>query len=354
MFRGRTLAVAIAIAMGSVVAPQRAQAAEPSAAEIAVARKLFREATELEGKKQWAAAEGKLREALAIKETPGLRYHLAFCLEQQGKLVEALVDYDRADEMIQTGTKAPDVEQLLEKARDALRLRVPTLTVEVPKDVTGATLEIDGKAVSPALVGKPVPLNPGQHDVQIAAPGHKRFGTLVSLEESEKKTLPVKLTRDASASAPPPADAPSGDSGTADVTADSSGWSTRTWVLIGEGAFTALGLGVGIFYTLDKSNADQSVSDAQAEIDRLSGGDPSACNSPTKELESACTQLPKLQDQLDRAKTLQLVGFAAAGAGALATAATFVLWKPEEKTTALRVGTVPAPGGGFVSVSGRF
>ena len=97
------------------------------------------------------AAEEKLREALAIKETPGLRYHVAYCQEQQGKLVEALVDYDRADELIQHGAAAADVAELIGPARDSLRERVPTLTVSVPKDVTGASLEVDGQRVAPAV-----------------------------------------------------------------------------------------------------------------------------------------------------------------------------------------------------------
>ncbi len=53
--------------------------AEPSAADIASARRLFSEATELRRAGQWSDAAAKLREAIAIKETPGLRFHLAHC-----------------------------------------------------------------------------------------------------------------------------------------------------------------------------------------------------------------------------------------------------------------------------------
>src|SRR5688572_28856013 len=146
----------VAIALTTAPAlPARAQAAEPTPAEIAVARKLFTEASELEQAKNWSGAEGKLREAVAIKETPGLRYHLGFCLEQQGKLVEALVEYDRADEMLARGVKAPDVAELVGPARDGVKKRVGNIVLKLPEGVSDkdAKIQIDGTAVKPALIG---------------------------------------------------------------------------------------------------------------------------------------------------------------------------------------------------------
>src|SRR5690606_8548188 len=61
--------------------------AEPTATELAVARRLFREATQLEERQRWDLAAQKLREAIRIKETPGLRFHLAHCQENMGLLV---------------------------------------------------------------------------------------------------------------------------------------------------------------------------------------------------------------------------------------------------------------------------
>src|SRR5450432_1242199 len=95
--------------------------AEPTPAEISTARQAFESAVALEADQKWLEASTKLREALAIKDTPGLRFHLAHCEEQQGLLVEAALDYDRANELLQHGAKAPDVQKLLATASAELK-----------------------------------------------------------------------------------------------------------------------------------------------------------------------------------------------------------------------------------------
>lgn len=349
------LASALFCATGFVVAPAMA---EPSAAEIAVARKLFKEATELEKEKKWDEAELRLRKALAIKETPGLRYHLAFCLEQQGKLVDALVDYDRADEMIRAGTKAPDVAELVVSARESLKQRIPTLTIKVPSGVTLSELKLDGHALSSAVAGQPLPVNPGKHSVQVSAPGHETFVQEVRLAENEKRDLDVVL-KEASDSAVAPAagsDSPQADSGA--VSTDSSGWSPRTWVLLGEGALAAVGLGVGIFATVDKGKAQDELDAAEAERDSLgTRSGEGACTNPEQEDKNACEQIPTLRDQVDSAGTLQTLGFVGAGVGVVAGVVTFLVWKPKTPSEARalpRIYAAPTRGGGFVGVGAAF
>ncbi len=263
----RSLLLATTVGLAGMSLSSVARAAEPTPAEIAVARRLFREATQLENEKKWDQAEAKLREAVAIKDTPGLRYHLAYSQEQQGKLVEALVDYDRADEMMQHGAAAADVGKMLGPARDSLRKRVPKIKLLLPKDLAGAVLEVDGERVSSTVMHQPIPVNPGKHVVRVSAPNRQTFQQTLPMAEGETREVKVTLralaakSMDApSGSGAPGTDGPGGDTGT--VTADSSGWSTRTWVLIGEGAFTAIALGTGVFYLIDKGNAQDEVDKA--------------------------------------------------------------------------------------------
>src|SRR5690349_9230742 len=84
---------ACALLLSSLVTIARA---EPSAAEIKTARQLFAEAESLRSKGDCRTAAEKLRLALQIKETPGLRFHLAHCEERLGQLVQADADYRRA------------------------------------------------------------------------------------------------------------------------------------------------------------------------------------------------------------------------------------------------------------------
>src|SRR6476646_6993074 len=135
--------------------------ADPVSAEIVLARALFAEARAAEEAKDWALAASKLRDAIAIKETGGLRFHLAYCEEQQGMLVEALVDYERAEDLLTPPND--DFRAQLHSKKESLHKRIPTITLVMPPEVTDATLTVDDHPLSPAFLGKAIPLNPGRH-----------------------------------------------------------------------------------------------------------------------------------------------------------------------------------------------
>ena len=139
-----------------------AEPAEPTGVETA--RRLFKEAVALEARSDWANAELKLREALVVKDTPGLRYHVAFCQAQQGKLLEALADYDRAQALIDSGMAAPDVQQLLTEARADVLGRISDLTLQVPARVRSFQVFIDGRQVQLER-GQPLRINPQYEQV---------------------------------------------------------------------------------------------------------------------------------------------------------------------------------------------
>ena len=330
---------------------KKTHAATP--AEIAVARRLFREAAKLERQKHWAAAAKKLHGAIDIKETPGLRFHLAYCEEHMGQLVKALVDYDRASEMISDGARAPDVAARLAAARKALKKRVPMLTVTLPENVPTAKLAVDGHAMAPAVAGQPIPLDPGQHTVQVTADGYKPFEATVTLAEGDRKTSAVKLEKsqpDPVMTAPAPAPA-------ADTGAKSGGFPLRNAVLIGEGAVTLAGLGVGIGFTVARGKATSRADNAQAAIDQKTGkpGDPSACTNASPDVQTSCDDLKTALSDKDNDGKIATVGFIGAGVGAAATIATWLLWKPAAEEHALAVTVEPVAGGGMLyGVSGRF
>jgi len=345
----------LALGLSSSLVATTATAAEPTAAEIAVARRLFSEAAELETQERWAEAVPKLREALSVKETPGLRYHLGFCLEKQGLLVEALVEYDRADEMLRLGTQAPDVRELVGPARDGVRRRVARLTLSLAGGIEGARIELDGNEVKPALFGQPLPQNPGKHVVTASAPGRQAFRRELRLDESEARDVNITLPALAATGAPASgamAVAP------ASATPDSgvvSGASARTPVLLAEVAFTALALGGGIYFTLAKNGDQDDIDAAQAEVDGASGGGKDACVNPPSGAEKACRALPGLVSDRDDHRTFATIAFVGAGVGAAATLATFLLWKPEPSDQrALRVAPVLAHRGVGLSAFGSF
>jgi hypothetical protein len=335
--------------------------ADPSPVEISSAKRAFESAVSLESARQWSEAMLKLREALAVKDTPGLRFHLAHCESEQGLLVEASLDYDRASELIQKGAKAPDVQKLLVPASAALKARIPSVTVEVPNELLAPVASIDGKVFPPSDLALGVPLNPGRHALRVSASGRRSFERSVSLKEGEQLQVHAEL---------PPAAAPaveaaspaaltvkapplSGSSYAEPIGPDSKRSSAKLYLLIGESVLTVAGLAVGVGYKLAEGSASNRVDSAQGRIDHASQGDVAACGEPQNGLAAMCSDLHTAIDDHDRAAVLSAVGFVTAGVGAAALVTTFFVY-PNSRVESSGLTLVPVAGLGRVGLLGRF
>jgi hypothetical protein len=164
--------------------------ADPTPTELQAARDLFSKAMPEEDAGQWSDALDKLRRAGSVKMTPGIRYHIALCEEKLGMLVAALSDYAAADQAARD-TNNKDVLDAVADPLKNLRIRVPTLTIEVPP-ADGVEVELDGKPMAPGLFGLGVPVEPGLHRVVARAKGKRAFTTQVELHEREAETATVK------------------------------------------------------------------------------------------------------------------------------------------------------------------
>ncbi len=350
------LAVALTLRSGPLLA-------DPSPTELAVARRLFEEASELEGQQRWKDAQGKLAEALAIKETPGLRFHLGYCFEQLGQLVAAQIEYERALDLIRGGAKAPDVQRLAEPAVARVQARVAQLTLRLPADAAGADVSLDGRKLAPGVIGRPAPIDPGRHQLRVTASENRVANLELELREGEQRTLHVVLRRPTQGAGPTPApaapsaapqkapeqkaasSAKANPKATAAAPADSAGIGTREIVLIGEASAALVGLGVGIGYMIVRGDARERVEAAQAELPSSNDACAGMVTPP------ACDDLSVALEDYDRAGVISTIGFVGAGVAGAATALTFVLWKPE-KRPALSLG--PGPGGPGLTLGSRF
>jgi hypothetical protein len=307
-------------ALASVAPAGAAATGEPSAAELAVARELFRQAGELRDAGHCDEALARLRQALAIKETPGLRFHVAYCEEALGQLVEALNDYDRAAELIESGIAAPDVQGLLGPARDALRQRIPTVRVQLPSASRVQRAELDGKAVSSVVLRDPIPIDPGHHKLLVVVTGYEPFETDFALGESQNRVVQIASTalRPSGRSVAP---APARGSGQ-----DTSPGSLRTYVLVGEGALTLAALGVGIGFSLSAASAADRIRSA---ADVLEGSLDDACSNPDDAIADACVDMRQAPTDRRHALAVADVGYIVAALGAVAAVSTWVLWPDE-------------------------
>jgi hypothetical protein len=307
--------------------------AEPTASELVLARRLFAEASALEEQGAWAAASVKLREALAIKETPGLRYHLAHCEEQSGELVAASLEYARASELIRAGAQAPDVAQLLALADQRLVTQIPKLSLDVPADVQGVSVEIDGHPISSAVLGNPIPLDPGSHRVVARAPNRGDFNERVELTLGQTHTLVLVFPQRGPA---PPVAPVAPASRTLSTAPERRGVAPRTIALIGEGALAAAGLGIGIGFTVARANASERVERWQGEIDAQSSGSDRGCQAAAASPE--CTELRSAIDDHRRSTLLMTAGYVGAGVGLTAGVLTWLLWPKSETRISASIG----------------
>jgi hypothetical protein len=327
--------LSVVLAVGALANPVRA--AEPTSTELAVARRLFKQATELYNAEHWAEAAQKLRQAIAIKDTPGLRYHLAHCEQNMGLLVEAMLDYDRARELIEAGAPAADVAAMLPDAQRALARRVPSIVILSPQGVKNVRASIDGQTLAPSVLGRPAPVNPGSHRVRAWAEGYLDYDAEISVKEGERRVVTLRLTPEPRASSSPSAPAPAPRPRPAPA---QSGLSPRTYVLVGEVAVTTAALAVGVTFAIAGSYADDRVTRANDRVDRVAAPTnmPAECSSATGDLLESCRDLTDAVDDRNRYRLLSTAGFVGAGLGALATIATYVFWSDQPEGLAISAG----------------
>jgi hypothetical protein len=329
--------------VAAVVLATSSVSAEPAPTEIATARRLFSEARAAEDNRDWSVAASKLRGAISVKETAGLRFHLGYCEEQQGQLVEALADYERSEDLGKQGND--DFVAQLPARRESLHKRIPTVTVLTPPTVTDVVVSVDGHVVPSTFLGKPIPLNPGQHKLNASAPGRVPFLSDVTLKEGDalvtSASMPPGDEKRAVSSLPsPPEVRPSVRS----APALASGSSARSYALLGEATLALGALAVGIGYTAAASSADGDADRFRGEV----GSQGCSAQTPSR----VCTDLQHFVDLAQTDRFIGLLGFIGAGVSTAAFAGTLVLWQGSSaKASIIPHGTPSAPG---LSLVGRF
>ncbi|HEX7603235.1 MAG TPA: tetratricopeptide repeat protein, partial [Polyangiaceae bacterium] len=234
----------VATALGASVAPS-APAAAQSDSEIALAKQWFRDGEAAEKKKDWAKALDLFEKALTVKQTPQIYIRVGTLQERLGKLVEALVSYERAQEKA-SGAQLADVVNVAKEAAEAIRPRVPTVLLAPAQHYPGLAVTLDGAALAPATLADKLPINPGTHKLSARAPNREGYETSFVVAEKEAKRLPFDLKASATPAAPPPDAAVGAPSATPD-TPPASPPSKAIPIVLVAGGVVALGAGVVLF-----------------------------------------------------------------------------------------------------------
>ncbi len=268
----------------------------------------------------------------------------ALVARKAGKLIDS-----RAQLAICSAMSCPEVvrttcQQRLTEVNAAIPSIVFVARDGAGRDVTGASLVIDGKAYAERLDGRAIVLDPGEHEFRFDAPGQDPVIAKFVMREGERDRRENILIGPPPPPAPPSAqpplaaqpvapaaDAASGKPGGAD------GSGQRTLGLVVGGVGVA-GLGVGRLFGLIASSQWSSSQ--------------RACSS------TSCTNHDQAVSDKSSASSSALVATISfiAGGAALAAGGVIYLTAPARapNASAIQVGPTALPGGGGMLVHGTF
>ena len=167
-----------------------AAAAQPASGPDA-ARPLAEKGIELYHRGETAEALELLTRAEAIFDAPVQQVYIARANAKLGRLLEAQRRYRKVISAEPNPNESPAVAAIRDAARresDALRERIPSLTVSVAGANADTRASVDGSEVSLADLERGMRLDPGEHDVEISAQHHR-----VTLREGRGERLDVAL-----------------------------------------------------------------------------------------------------------------------------------------------------------------
>jgi len=209
------LAMFAAAGAATVVSSLPVQA--QSAADKATARQLATQGIKLYGEGKYAQALDLLQRAQTLYDAPVHLLYIARCQHRVGQLVESAETY-RKLVRVNLAADAPQVFKDAKQSGDQelaeVEPKVPSLRVDVqPANVPGLIFSIDGQQVSSAVLGVDRPLNPGEHRVELSAPGYQGKAATIALGQGDRKHVSITLEPAAAqpgvpAPVPTPAPAP--------------------------------------------------------------------------------------------------------------------------------------------------
>lgn len=185
--------------------------AAPTDAEKETARSLMDDGDRLRAAQDNAGALQRYQAAHEIMKVPTTGIEVAKTLTALGKLVEARrMAIEVANLPVVPGEAAvmPAARQEASALAAELATRIPSATIQVWPKEAQATIFVDSAQLPPAAVGLPYKTNPGEHVVQVTAPGYQTAEQRFTLQEGGSTTVSVNLVAGGDAAQPPPEQVP--------------------------------------------------------------------------------------------------------------------------------------------------
>lgn len=172
-----------------------ATAAQAQSTTAAAADALFRRAREDLKAGRTAEACARFAESQKLEPSAGALLNLAECSAREGHLALALTRVEEAVRMLPPGDKRLAFATARRAALDA---RTPKVTLEHGEALGADTsVAIDRTPLGASVVGVPLPLDPGKHDVTLRDRGVVRTRTF-ELREGQRLTISLHTLGEAS------------------------------------------------------------------------------------------------------------------------------------------------------------
>jgi hypothetical protein len=321
------IAQAMTLAALLVAGSARAQGRDVTAADA-----LFRDARALMKKGEFDAACPKLVESHQLDPAPGTAINLGDCWEKVGRLADALQVLRDALDLLRAGDhRIP----LVKKQVAALEPRVPRLTITLAGAAPdGTKVKRDGIEVGAGSIGSALPVNPGEHTIEVTAPGRESRSFAVTVRAGESRHVEVIPGTHVEASAKPDHRAPPASTTTLASSEPGSDGSTQRTL-----GFAAIGAGVVVLGAAGIFAIRAASKEGEAQDAGCSG--------------TTCPPGPGqgLSDEADTAReTAAWLG----GLGSIAavTGLVLVLTAPSSEHSAITVGPLIVRAGGGAQIGG--
>jgi hypothetical protein len=245
-----------------------AQGKDPAAAQA-----LFETGKRLMAEDRAAEACPKLEESLKLDDAIGTRFQLARCYELVGRVASAWTLYLEVAAAARSSSQN-DREAFARAEASRLKPMLSALTIVVPQEarVPGLEVKRNQVPVGSGQWGLALPVDPGQYQISVAAPGKKPWvGTIEVRGTAARESFTIPKLVDAPEE-PKELSAKEKATSAGDVSTRTDGASaTRTQLTtlhfagIGAAALGVVGLGVGgVFAWSAKSKNDDSGCDGGA------------------------------------------------------------------------------------------
>jgi hypothetical protein len=239
-------ALAMLSALGS-----SARAGADTSSSKAVAEALFRDGTQLLAGGDVEAACPKFAESMKVDAALGTLLYLAACHEKQGRTASAWSEFSSARAWAER-TEQHDREAFAQKHMTALEARLSDIVITAPQ-IPGLALKLDDGALTAASLDTALPVDPGDHTIEAAAPDRQSWKTTVNVPPEPGRFLvqiPDLLPLPPAPPPPPPPVNPAPapievPPPVAPAPGPSSGARVAMWTALG---FTAAGVGVGAWF----------------------------------------------------------------------------------------------------------